>query len=256
MRAREPDREGEIERDGVRVPYDVYGEAGHPTLLLLTSWAIVHMRQWKFQVPYLSRHFRVITVEGRGNGRADRPDREEAYADGEYVDDALAVMDVEGVDRAVLAGLSMGARHALQFAARYPERAAGVVAMGSLFPASYMPGFDEPKAAYVGWEKYNRHHWRENFPDWVEFFMSQVFPEPHSLKQREDGGSWGLDTDGHTLALTQNDKALPTVADTEATCRAVRCPVLVVHGDGDLITPYAVGADIARWTGGRLVTIE
>src|SRR3954465_14252329 len=128
MRAREPDVEGVVERDGVRIGYAVYGTA-EPTLVLLTSWAIVHMRQWKFQVPYLSRHFRVITVEGRGNGRADRPDREEAYADGEYVDDALAVMDVEGVDRAVLAGLSMGARHALQFAARYPERALGVVAM-------------------------------------------------------------------------------------------------------------------------------
>src|SRR3954471_4143513 len=120
MRAREPDREGEIERDGVRVPYDVYGAPDRPTLLLLTSWAIVHMRQWKFQVPYLARHFRVVTVEGRGNGRADRPAHEEAYADEEYVDDALAVMDEVGIDRAVLVGLSMGGRHALQFAARYP----------------------------------------------------------------------------------------------------------------------------------------
>jgi pimeloyl-ACP methyl ester carboxylesterase/predicted glycosyltransferase len=256
MRAREPDLEGEIERDGVRVGYDLYGDAGRPTVVLFTSWAIVHMRQWKFQVPYLSRHFRVITVEGRGNGRADRPDREEAYADEEYVDDALAVMDAEGVDRAVLAGLSMGARHALQFAARHPERTAGVVAMGSLFPASAMPGFDVPKDAYEGWDKYNRHHWRTDFPDWVEFFMSQVFTEPHSLKHREDGVSWGLDTDGATLALTQNEKALPTVEEAEATCRAVRCPVLVVHGGEDRITPYARGMDIARWTGGRLVTIE
>src|SRR3954470_11646312 len=256
MRAREPDLEGEIERDGVRIGYDVYGDADRPCLVLLTSWAIVHMRQWKFQVPYLSRHFRVITVEGRGNGRADRPDEEHAYADDEYVDDALAVMDAVGIERAVLAGLSMGARHALQFAARYPERAIGVVAMGSLFPASRMPGFDEPKASYDGWDKYNRHHWRTDFPDWVEFFMSQVFTEPHSLKQREDGVSWGLDTDGVTLALTQTEKALPTVGDAEEACRAVRCPVLVVHGSEDQITPYAIGADIAAWTGGRLVTIE
>jgi pimeloyl-ACP methyl ester carboxylesterase/predicted glycosyltransferase len=256
MRAREPDLQGEIERDGVRVGYDVYGDPARPTLVLFTSWAIVHMRQWKFQVPFLSRHFRVITVEGRGNGRADRPDREEHYADGEYVDDALAVMDAEGVDRAVLAGLSMGARHALQFAARYPERAAGVVAMGTLFPASVMPGFDLARTSYEGWEKYNRHHWRTDFPDWVEFFMSQVFTEPHSLKHREDGVSWGLDTDGVTLALTQNEKAMPTAADAEATCRQVRCPVLVVHGADDQITPYSAGVDIARWTGGRLVTIE
>ena len=72
MRAREPDYEGVVERDGVRVGYAVYG-AGDPTILLFTSWAITHAQQWKAQVPYLARRFRVITVEGRGNGRADRP---------------------------------------------------------------------------------------------------------------------------------------------------------------------------------------
>src|SRR5580700_11515212 len=108
MRAREPDYEGVVERDGVRVGYSVYG-AGEPALLLLTSWAIVHARQWKFQVPYLARRFRVITVEGRGNGRADRPKAAEAYLDREYVDDAVAVLDATGVDRVVIVGLSMGA---------------------------------------------------------------------------------------------------------------------------------------------------
>jgi pimeloyl-ACP methyl ester carboxylesterase len=87
MRARYPDAEGFIERDGVKIGYEVFG-AGEPTILLLTSWAIVHARQWKFQVPYLARRFRVITVEGRGNGRADRPKAAEAYLDREYVDDA------------------------------------------------------------------------------------------------------------------------------------------------------------------------
>ena len=72
MRARYPDIKGFIERDGVKVGYEVFGE-GEPTILLFTSWAIVHARQWKDQVPYLARRFRVITVEGRGNGRADRP---------------------------------------------------------------------------------------------------------------------------------------------------------------------------------------
>ena len=63
MRARYPDTEGFIERGGVKVGYEVFG-AGEPAILLLTSWAIVHARQWKAQVPYLARHFQVITVEG------------------------------------------------------------------------------------------------------------------------------------------------------------------------------------------------
>src|ERR1700677_4143843 len=109
MRARYPDTEGFIERDGVKVGYEVFG-AGEPTILLLTSWAIVHARQWKAQVPYLARHFRVIAVEGRGNGRAGRPAELDAYRDREYVDDAVAVLDAVGADRVVAVGLSLGGR--------------------------------------------------------------------------------------------------------------------------------------------------
>jgi pimeloyl-ACP methyl ester carboxylesterase/predicted glycosyltransferase len=255
MRAREPDYEGVVERDGVRVGYDVYG-AGEPVILLLTSWAIVHARQWKAQVPYLSRRFRVITVEGRGNGRADRPATAEAYSDREYVDDAIAVLDATGVDRAVAVGVSLGGRHALQLAAWYPERAAGVIAIGAALPWPLPPDFDEPKDSYEGWGKANRHYWLADYRGWVEFFMSQVFTEPHSIKPWEDGVGYGLDTTGETLLLTAPAVAAPTAADAEAICRQVRCPVLIVHGDQDGIVPYETGVALAGWTGGQLVTIH
>ena len=77
-RARYPDEEGYVERDGVRVFYEVYG-SGEPTVLLLPTWSIIHSRHWKMQIPYLARHCRVLTFDGRGNGRSDRPQRAEAY---------------------------------------------------------------------------------------------------------------------------------------------------------------------------------
>src|SRR5579862_2242205 len=215
MRAKYPDAEGFIERNGVRVGYDVYG-AGEPTILLLTSWAIVHARQWKAQVPYLARRFRVITVEGRGNGRADRPETAKAYSDREYVDDAIAVLDAAGADQAVVVGVSMGGRHALQLAAWYPARGAGVVAIGAALPWPVPPDFDEVKAGYEGWCKANRHYWLADYRGWVEFFMSQVFTEPHSTKPHEDGVAWGLDTTAETLLLTVPAVGEPTAADAEA----------------------------------------
>ncbi len=255
MRAREPDHEDVVVREGVRVGYEVHG-TGEPTILLLTSWAIVHARQWKAQVPYLARRFRVITVEGRGNGRADRPGTAEAYSDQEYVDDAVAVLDAAGVDQAVVVGLSMGGRHALQLAAWYPERAAGVIAIGAALPWPLPPDFDEPKDSNEGWGKANRHYWLADYRGWVEFFMSQVFTEPHSIKQWEDGVGYGLETTAETLLLTAPAVAAPTAGDAEAICRQVRCPVLVVHGDQDGIVPYETGVALARWTGGQLVTIH
>jgi len=255
MRAREPDYEGFVERDGVRVGYAVSGTA-EPAILLLTSWAIVHARQWKAQVPYLARRFRVITVEGRGNGRTDRPVTAEAYSDREYVDDAIAALDATGVDRAVIVGLSLGGRHALQLAAWYPERAAGVIAIGAALPWPLPPDFDKPKDGYEGWGKANRHYWLADYRGWVEFFMSQVFTEPHSIKQREDGVGYGLETTAETLLLTAPAAAAPTAEEAEAICRQVRCPVLVVHGDQDGIVPYETGVALAHWTGGQLVTIH
>jgi len=85
--AREPDLEGWVERDGVTVAYKVYGD-GEPTVLLMPTWSIVPSRFWKAQVPYLSRHFRVITFDGRGSGQSDAPTGDGAYADQEFVADA------------------------------------------------------------------------------------------------------------------------------------------------------------------------
>ena len=71
-RARYPDEDGYVERDGVRIFYELYGE-GERTVLFLPTWSIVHSRHWKAQIPYFARHHRVLTFDGRGNGRSDRP---------------------------------------------------------------------------------------------------------------------------------------------------------------------------------------
>ena len=166
------------------------------------------------------------------------------------------MLDALGIERAVVGGLSMGGRHALQLAAWYPDRAAGVIAIGSAFPWPIPAGFDEPRASFEGWEKANRHYWLADYRGWVEFFMSQVFTEPHSTKQIEDGVGWGLETDAETLLLTGFGIDAVTGEDAEATCRAIRCPVLVMHGDQDAIVPYETGAALARWTGGEFVTFD
>src|SRR4051794_24752540 len=117
-RARFADSVGHVERDGVRVRYEVYGD-GPRTVLLLPTWSIVHSRFWKMQIPYLARHFRVVTFDGRGNGRSDRPKGVEHYLEAEFAAGALAVMDRTDTDQAEVIGLSGGALGGAPLAAEH-----------------------------------------------------------------------------------------------------------------------------------------
>jgi pimeloyl-ACP methyl ester carboxylesterase len=109
MRAREPDADGFVDRDGVKLHYEVFGD-GEPTLLLLPTWTVVHSRFWKAQVPYLARHFRVVTYDGPGNGRSDRPEDPGPCGYEEQGRAAAAVLEATGTDRAVVVSLSMASQ--------------------------------------------------------------------------------------------------------------------------------------------------
>ena len=123
-RARYPDESGYVERDGVAVFYEVYG-SGEPTVLLLPTWSIIHSRHWKMQIPYLARHCRVVTFDGRGNGRSDRPTETDAYARARVRRRRArrAGRDRHGARRRS-SSLSLGAQRALLLAAEHPERVA------------------------------------------------------------------------------------------------------------------------------------
>src|SRR5215510_11935718 len=97
MRARLPDREGVISRGDIRVAFEVFGR-GEPALLLIPASPITHARSWKGIVPALARRFTVITTDGRGTGRSDRPPTPGCYAAAEATADLLAVRDAAGGD--------------------------------------------------------------------------------------------------------------------------------------------------------------
>jgi pimeloyl-ACP methyl ester carboxylesterase len=260
-RAWYPDETGFVERDGIRVHYEVYGE-GEPTILLLPTWSIMHSRHWKMQIPYLARHCRVIAFDGRGNGRSDRPTETEAYSEWEFAADAIAVLDATATDKAVIVGFSLGNQRGLILAAEHPQRVDGAVFIGPNFPGGgeALPertvyDFDAEHDAYEGWAKYNRFYWLRDYRDFVEFFMSKIFTEPHSTKPFEDAVGWGLETDGETLIATQEGRGL-TPEEARSLASRVRCPVLVIHGDGDALASVTRGAAMAEQTRGELVVLE
>jgi pimeloyl-ACP methyl ester carboxylesterase len=260
MRARYPDLEGFVERDGVRLAYEVYGHGG-PTILLVPTWQIVHSRLWKAQIPYLARHGRVVTFDPRGNGRSDRPTVPEAYAEREMAADIVAVMDATATDRAVLVTISMGAQRGLIVTAQQPDRVEGLIALGPSLRigtrlAERRYPFDAVLDTEEGWAKDNVHYWRRDFEGYLQFFFSRCFTEPHSTKQIEDCVGWGHEIGAETLILGEYADGL-TADETLDLCARLRCPVLVVVGDHDRVTGHGPAIALAAAiSGARLVTIQ
>ena len=273
MRARQADAERFIEHHGVKIHYEVYGE-GDLTILLMPTWTIIHKRFWKMQVPYLARHYRVVTYDGPGNGRSDRPVEPVAYTQHEEVAYALAVLDATGTDRALVVGLSRAADWALDLAANHGDRVAGTVLIGPSLalgppPAkraafqridgdpptlerSYVPSIRSDPIEH--WGKYNRTYWEESYDDFLWFFFGQCFPEARSTKAIEDCVGWGRETTGAVL-VAENRSGRPDEATLRSWCERITGPVLLIHGDQDLLSPLRRSEVIAELTGGDLMTI-
>ena len=241
MRARYPDTEGYVERDGVRIFYEVFGE-GEPTVLLLPSWSdhpltllegagtlsrtslsrhhLRRARQWQIESPARSGGLHRGIRRGCSGGA--------------------------GCERnaAGCAGLAFDGR-AVGASAR--RRACGscrgsrvhrrVAADSAPIEARVVNSFDDVLATDEGWAKYNRQYWLKDYRGFLEFFFAQCFNEPHSTKQIEDCVGWGLETTPELLIATA--EAEPAHGDEKSVYELagqVCCPVLVIHGDSDAIT--------------------
>jgi pimeloyl-ACP methyl ester carboxylesterase len=131
----------EIERDGVRVSYDVAGDG--PAILLTHGFA-ASARMFDANVDSLARDHTVVTWDLRGHGRSDSPTDPAAYSTANSVGDMVALLDAVGAERAVVAGHSLGGYLSLELHLAHPERVEALVLVGT------GPGFrrDEPRAEW------------------------------------------------------------------------------------------------------------
>ena len=263
MRARVPDVEGAVDRDGLKVGYEVFG-SGEPTVLLVGPWPVAHSRMWKCQVPHLARRHRVITVEPRGNGRADRPTEPAAYTDDALAGDLLAVLDALAVPRAVLVAHCVGAWYAALLTRAHPDRVHGLVLINPTasnltppLPPRAGVRFDEDRGAAgdVGWWRDNRHSLRRDYRGYLRFYFDELFPEAHSSKPHEDAVGWGMETAPEVLIANTDAQRACGRAEVEAVLTGLARPVLVVVGDDDRCIPPARGARIAELTGAEYLEL-
>jgi len=116
-----------VEREGVRLYYEEQG-GGAPLLLIMGLGG--DLRLWSNQIAALAPHYRVIAFDNRGSGKSNVPPG--PYSIAEMADDALAVLDHVGVERAHVLGWSMGGMIAQELAAAHPERVHRLVLLSTV----------------------------------------------------------------------------------------------------------------------------
>jgi len=115
-----------ISINGISTHYEITGN-GHPFVFI--HGGHLESSSWHPQVACFSSGYKTITYDLRGHGKSDVP--EEGYSMGDCVEDLRQLLDHLAVERAHLAGLSMGGYVALSFTLAHPERVGALILAGT-----------------------------------------------------------------------------------------------------------------------------
>jgi pimeloyl-ACP methyl ester carboxylesterase len=107
----------QVEVDGLKISYDVQGE-GEP--LLLIPYTSADHACYAFQLPAYTEHFSCVAIDLPGSGESDKPAG--PYSTEGYADQVAAFLGALGIERAHVAGVSLGATVGMHLAGRHPAR--------------------------------------------------------------------------------------------------------------------------------------
>ena len=105
--------------DGIRLHYEVLGRSSATPVLMIQGLG-ADKHGWDMQRLPLAMQYRVIALDNRGAGRSDKPFGH--YSLEQMADDAIAVLDAVGVEKAHIVGASMGGAITQIIGLKYPER--------------------------------------------------------------------------------------------------------------------------------------
>ena len=131
--------------DGINIHWSTSGQ-GRKTVILVHGWTCDETT-WQSQVPELAKHYRVITLDLPGHGQSGSP--KDGKLSMELFARAIeAVRSEAEVDRAVLAGHSMGTPVIVQYARLYPQHTAALVFVDGSAP-SKLPAFPKGDQSFT-----------------------------------------------------------------------------------------------------------
>lgn len=234
----------------IEIYYESHGE-GEPLLLIMGFGS--YSAHWHVIIPHFAEEFRVIAFDNRGTGQSDKPDY--PYTLKMMADDAKGLLDVLGIDKAHVFGVSMGGMIAQEFVLNYPERVHCLVlgctncgGKHSVPPSAEALAFlFGPEMAKLSVEERARLtvHWLwtrefiEKHPEAVDNYVTITsrYPTPvHGFRRQAEAIA------GH---------------DTYDRLPRIKVPTLVITGDSDRLIPPENSRILAsRIPGAELVILK
>ena len=232
--------------DGVALCVDVSG-AGE--LLVLVHGAGCSLVAWPDGlVDLLARHHRVLRFDARDQGRSTTwPVGEPGYGTSDAVDDVLALLGDEGVDRAHVLGLSGGGLVGQLLALDHPARVATLTLVSSTPGSAGLPGMSDDLRAFFDGTAAE--------PDWDD--RDAVVAYLTGLERPFQRGGYDealqrviaertVDRSNDLRAAVTNPFLVDPGPSVRDRLGEIAAPTLVVHGDDDPLFPLAHGEALVR----------
>lgn len=236
---------------GVTVHLRDEGPKDAPAIVLLHG-SNADLHTWDAWTDALKDRYRVIRFDQVGHGLTG-PDPKDDYSRDNYVADILEVADKLGLKQFVLAGNSMGGKHALAFAVKHPERLTGLVlvdgAGGPMLKLARKKD-DDSDSGNIGFKI-------ARMPG-INLLVEQITPRSliaQSLEQSVSVKSivteQAVDRYWELLRYPGNRRAtlkrfsLPYDPLSEGEIAGVKVPTLILWGEEDRLIPLAAG----QWLG-------
>jgi pimeloyl-ACP methyl ester carboxylesterase len=242
-----------VERGGVRLAGERAG-AGTPVVLLHGLTATRRYVVMGSRALERSEHL-VVSYDARGHGSSAPAPAPDEYGYELLADDLTGVLDASGLQRAVLAGASMGAHTSLRLAIDRPERVAGLV----LITPSFDPDAPRGDASLAGWDALARGLREDGVEGFVRAYDFGKVPDAwrerieRVLRQR-------LAAHEHPLAVADALEVVPRSLPFERIeqLAAIDVPTLVVgsRDEPDPGHPLAVAERYAASIAGARLLVE
>jgi pimeloyl-ACP methyl ester carboxylesterase len=229
--------------NGISISYQVEGQ-GEP-LVMIMGFAASRIG-WMPQVPFFKEYYRVITFDNRGAGKSDKPPG--PYSTRIMADDTVKLMDLLGIEKAHIMGLSMGGMIAQELAINYPQRVMKLVLASTYARQDETSGdtLEQARFLHMTPEKKTGAMVRLAFNKPLYRFAFGLLAR---VQTRFTGASARVGIAGQSEACLKHD--------TLDRLSSITAPTLVIVGTGDrIIKPVSSEVIAGKIPNAKLVEVE